>query len=263
MATITDLTPAIASVPGNAPVDPPTDNTKAIEKARKEEKDKLYPQLKALEAEVAKLTDRAAELELEVEDRDQQLTAKDTQIAAKEEQVKALQKAGAADGHSYDIAALTREITDTVKAGLSKEQGKNNKELQARLESLEQQNNSLLIDKVKAEEIAKLGGPKMVIEGMISGRTPDEVRASVKASYEVKLEILKEAGIDPESLKNSNASQGSLVPELPTAGQRNGNRRGDPESGLLKSVKGMSAEEYKQNRTKVKQELAERYPRIR
>lgn len=142
-----------------------------IEKARKEEKDKLYPQQERLKSELDEERKTRALFEKRVKELEDKIKEADDSDAKKKQTVE--QKLAEMD-------KLFRDEIATIKAQADQEK----QELSARLEKER-------LDVVKAREVAKYKGE--IIDEMVSGNSETEIAASALAAHERYKKIAKDA----------------------------------------------------------------------
>lgn len=224
--------------------------TALIEKARKEEKAKLFDKISALEKEVERLNGVVTKSEATITTLTQE---RDNAVGA----LDAIKSAKTADGATVDVKGLVEELSNASKKETKKLLDSTAKELNERIAALEAENRRLTLSKAKADIIQELGGSDEVIERMISGNTPEELRATALESKKILEETrakIRGAG----SLNTGNASQSAsesgaaTPPTIPSAGNAGAGRTAEAGDALLRSVRGMTPAEYAAHREKIK-----------
>ena len=213
------------------------DHRKQMDKARTEEKNKLYGDLTAAQT-------KATEAEKRVVD----LTA----------QLQVL-KASVKDG-GIDTAALVKEVTDASRAHAQSEIAA----LQAKISELEKKNTESDLMNFRRQKIAEAGGEDTLIPALVHGNTKEEIEASVtraKAVFEqTKAQVL--AGIAGTTTQHANgANQPPQSPPALPNGAPNGNP-GNAGGVKLESVKNMSMKDYRTHRESLLKQSAGRYPGV-
>lgn len=150
-----------------------------ISKARKEEKDKLYPKIKDLETQVSTLTEKVNSHLLTIESKDREISdlqgelqkAKDSKVESESESVKRLQSEveklqKELDGvEKVDKSALEQEIEDRIKADYD----------------------------MKVYRLEKLNDPEIrdnIIPELVMGTTKEEIDSSIEKAKERYNEIV-------------------------------------------------------------------------
>lgn len=160
-----DGNPTANQEPAPAPTTPVTNFEDLIAKARKEEKDKLYPQIEKLKADVESLTKRNNDLLLLIGD-------KDSKISDLEKTLKEAQKAPKSE--SQEVKELKMRIT----------------ELETEL-TLTKTNAEKEVQKVKLEtyKMQKMQGVELIPE-LVQGTTEAEIDASIEVAKARYTEIV-------------------------------------------------------------------------
>ncbi len=247
-------TPPAGDAPatGNLPQDPPAapaagnppanmisldEHRKQMDKARTEEKNKLYGDLTAAQQKAT--------------DAEKKVTELTSQLAVLQASVK---------GGNIDTAALVKEVTDASRSHAASEIAA----LQTQLAELRKQNEAVELTNFRQQKIAEAGGEKTLIPALVRGNTKAEIEASVteaKAVFEqTKAQVL--AGSPGTTNQNANGAPQSpqSPPPLP-----NGAPNGSPGNGEVKleSVRNMSLKDYGKHREALLQQSAGRYPGVR
>lgn len=212
-------TPTPAPTPAPAPAQPsaPTISfEQLIAQARKEEKDKLYPQITALKADKDSLT-------LKLNDALLQVGEKESKI---QELTKELEKAQKGKADPEEIKTLKEKIT-----ALETE----NSQLKGEAEKAK-------LDKFKEAEIAKVNGE--VIPELITGTTEEEITASIQVANARYKEIFEKAkGTVPATPQVPN----SPAPANPVVG----GVAFDFKTVTPEMIAGMSTQEYAKYRAQI------------
>jgi hypothetical protein len=196
------LMKVLAEEPEVPPVVPPVDPPKVVNfedlvaKARKEEKDKLYPQIEALKKSERELTEKNNALLLSIESKDQELSNVKDKLKVAEE--------GSSKSDSEAVTSLKKELKKAEKALADAVQ------LNVDAQAIE--------DKVRAEfEVklyreTKLRESKEIIEELVTGTTREEIDNSfevAKARYaSIKGEVATATFRD---IPPANVSTNSLI----------------------------------------------------
>lgn len=247
--------PDPAAAGGGAPA---TDVNVLLDKVRKDEQKKAADRIAALEAETGTLRGKLTETEK---------AAVDAEAARKKaaEDLDSITRAGAGTG-SVDLKALVTEVSTKLKKNFEQISAEERQTNETRFAALEKENKQFRLEKVKADAIREAGGTDAVIEQLITGSTPEEIRASVEESKKVRAGILAQAGVTPGSNQNSNANQtgngqnAAVVPVVPQAGSQGGvGGSASGGSGVLDKVKSMPLKDYKVNRDAILGAARDRY----
>lgn len=152
----------------------PEELTKAIEKARLEERKKLTDQITTLTTQVASLTEQIAALTAEK-------TKLDTDFGALKTAHEALKAGTKADG-GVDVE---KAIQAAVTAALSKQGPALQQEIQTLRGELEQERQlrqAAELERTRARIIEEAGGPSVLIAELVTGTTEEELKASAANS---------------------------------------------------------------------------------
>ncbi len=200
-----------------------------IEKARKEEKEKLYGELQALQAKLETSNQTVA-----------QLQAIQTKLETAEAQIAALSKARTSNGE-VDIKALLLEAQATVEGKLSKQLS----DMQAKLDAKDAEARRMRLDSLKRELIADAKG--RIIVAMVVGDTEEALRASAEESKR-----------QYEAIVASNSAPGStVVPPPPVSPNSNGGN--PPVAGIDGFKRTNDSKKFGQTREQLMAGMKERY----
>jgi hypothetical protein len=227
----------------------------AIEKARLEERKKWTDQLNQKQQEIDNLNKSNTELQKQVE-----------KIQAS---LDALKASSTTDG-KVDIDKLVDEMTAKVEKVTSKSVS----ELQKQIASLQQENETMKIEKLRVSLIQEAGGEDALIAALVRGSNEQEIRDSIqtaKAAFDRAVSKFKskkksanggeETGDD---IEDEDDEAGSVPPVVD--GNAGGSGAGGSGAGrgkdasLLKQVSNMSPEDYKKNRVAILAATLKRYP---
>jgi hypothetical protein len=238
-----------APVPAAAPAAPPAgfvsqdEHIKILEKARSDEKAKLYDKMKEQEASAKRL--------------EGELKAAEDKIQTLEGKLSAIEKAKTKDG--VDVEKLVNEVSETTRKQAEQAYSKQITELQGRLQVLEGQNRDFSLQQTRQAVIAEMGGEKALIVEMVAGTTEEEIRASAqraKATFDRIRQNAIPAG-NPGTPPNTNGHVPPGSPALPPATPPGGGA-GTPDAELNK-VRTMSPTEYAKHREEVLRRTNARY----
>ena len=135
-----------------------------INKARKEEKEKLYKEINKLKAQLDEKVGRINELLLVIGEKDETIKAKEKELAQKE---KDSQKTD-----SEEVKALKLKLT----------------ELENALAQKDSEITTIKLDSYKATKMAQAGGE--LIPELVTGNTPEEIDMAIEKSKAKYLEIV-------------------------------------------------------------------------
>lgn len=217
----------------------------AIEKAREEEKAKVFDKLNsAVEAQ------RSVEASLQNANKEKE--ALEAKVTKAEDSFNTL-KASLGKDNKVDIAALINEATDKVtkkyEAMFTEERTKTSTELA----NLSKQNTKLSIERYRDKRVAEEGGETALILALVSGETKEEVDSSIDLS---KTEFKK---LQARFGGNSNGSTDGKVTVPPPV---NSNATVPPPGGSTTlSVKTMDTKAYANRRSELMADLNKRFAR--
>jgi hypothetical protein len=230
----------------------------AIEKARSEEKSKLFDKISALEADVRRLGGASEAKDSEIK----KLADANREFA---NTIQALTKATSTDGKTDTLKAIeevTKQLKTQFEASLVSAVSAKEKETNERLAQLEKQNNQFSLERARTQIISELGGPDAVIDAMITGNTAEEIRTSALKSAEIRKQVLASAGVTVTTNTGQNqpgAQNGGGAPPPPAlnpGGNPGGvGRQGAPTA--LQNVRRLTPKEYAANRGNIHSALVE------
>ena len=157
-----------------------------VSKARKEEKDKLYPQISSLKEEVSNLTEKSNKHLLALEGKDKEIQEVKKQLEEAKSNV------GKSDNEK--ITSLTKEIE---KLGKELEKAKSAK---INLEEIENKIKSEYEVKLHREVKLREAGEEIIPE-LVSGTTKEEIDASIEISKKRYKEIVGKSVL-PKGVKD-------------------------------------------------------------
>lgn len=229
--------PAVVPVVVPPVIPPDYVHTSIVEKARKEEKDKLYPQIEALTGDKTNLTSTVTTLQAEVATLKGQIEAfgkvkngaNEVNIPELIANVAALAKKEAAAVYEQQLAAINTEVT-TVKT----------------------QHRKLTLEQYTAKKIAEAGGESVLVSQLINGNSEAEIDASIAQSKAAYDKIKQQLGAAPTT-QQQNAPGTSAPPVIPSGTIPAGGGTGTPE------VKNLSIKEYGAQRAQLKAKMTQRY----
>lgn len=247
--------PADAPVDGNlpvpetnlpAPTGPAPEVIAAIERARREEKTKLYADIEGLNARLASLEKDNVALRAE----NARLT---TVSKALESSVK--------DGQ-INVPKLVEELTERVTATVASSETARITKLQQELADVTTRLRTKEMTELREKLIRDAGGENVLIPELVRGNTEEELRASVAESKDIFTRNIARfaphtpapqnpAGPQPQPTAPSPVP--TLPPALPTAPSDNATPSASPTR--------VSPAEWRSRRTTALAEAATRYPR--
>lgn len=216
-----------------------------IEKARMEEKEKLYPQLeRALNdaAEKAKKLDELAKAQQEYAETTKKLT----------EELQAL-KAGVKTDGQLDIEAMVANVAQSTAAELKKGYDEQISKLSVALEEQKRLAEQRDLALFKEEAIRKAGGESEIIPELVTGNSREEILAKVESAKAIRQRIRAEAlkqiqetgGGTGQLTLNTNTPSAATTVTLPTSGSSTGV---SSDEKLLLAAASMTPAEYAKNR---------------
>jgi hypothetical protein len=231
------------------------ERNQAIEKARGEEKAKLYPQIQAL-------TEEKEALKAKVAQHAENVTKLTEQLASLKGKFEALEKAKGANGE-IDIKALITEVTTRVQ---QETEAKYKPELDAvrgDIGAMRAENRKLTLEQYKAKRIGEVGAENLIVQ-LVTGTNEAEIDAAIESSKTI-FESTKSRITGGQAPIQNPPGQGqgrTAPPVVPTAtgaqpagggGAPGTNGQGVPE------VRNMSRQEWAAKRGQLKEEFAQRY----
>lgn len=153
-----------------------------IAKARTDEKNKLYPEIEKLKAEVAKNVERINALLISVAEKDELLKQKDKELAEKDAKYTALEKEGA-NGMDKELKALQEQLAQ-LQADLAK---KDDEIVQVKAKAE--------VDSYKATKLKDLDED---FHDLVVGNTKEEIDASYAKAKEKFEKIASKYGQTPQ-----------------------------------------------------------------
>lgn len=144
------------------------DHTAALEKVRKDEKDKLYADLQAARSQVETLTQKVTALEGE-----------NTNLKTTVESTKA---SVSADGKTIDVAKLVSEVSERAAKSVAQNAQIQIEQLTSKLTEVQGQLNATKVKELRERLIAEAGGPDAIIPELVKGNTEEELKASIAES---------------------------------------------------------------------------------
>jgi hypothetical protein len=143
---------------------PTIDFEELIAKARKEEKEKLYPEINKLKTQAEEKTKRVNELLLAIVEKDEALKQKDSEIAQL--------KKGSGQGDSEEVKALKIKVAELENIVAQKDGEVTKTKLEA----------------FKTVKVAEAGG--QLIPELVMGNSEEEILASIEKSKQRYVEIV-------------------------------------------------------------------------
>ena len=165
--------------PATPPAQPSINFETLIANARKEEKDKLYPEITKLKADVEKLVQKNNEYLLTI-------GQKDTEIAEIKKQVKALEKKLEGTPDSEEVKSLKSQVAT----------------LQAEKEQLVKEKDSVKLESYKTQKIAEAKGE--IIPELVFGTTQEDIDKSFDVAVAKYKEIISKIQTPNTPPPNSN-----------------------------------------------------------
>lgn len=187
-------TPAEPTGQTTAQTQPSIDFESLIAKARKEEKEKLYPEIAKLKEEAEKKVARVNELLLAIGQKDEIISQKDKEI-------KEL-KSGSKKTESQEVQELKIQIAD----------------LENKLAEKDGEISTIKITSYKERKIAEAGGE--IIPELVSGMSEEEIDLAIEKAKERYKEIVSKVAPQKQTVANSN----SIPPANPNTQNFNNNQ---------------------------------------
>lgn len=217
------------------------DLTAAIEAARKEEKDKLYADLKTRQ-------EKEVELRAQAEAAQKKLADGTTELQTLRDQLDTIRKSTASG--QVDVEKLVAEVA----AKATKASAKKFEEMEARHLALEKDNLQLRLDRFKEKAVKEAGGEEAIISALVGGNSEDEIRQSVQRARQAYVDT--ETRIKEQLAAKAGAGgNGTVLPSLPNGAGNAGNGDGSA-AAKLAGVRQMSPADYAKNRTKFLEQAA-------
>lgn len=166
--------PAAATSNANPPIDGGitlADHNAALDKVRREEKEKLYGDLQAARKQVETLS--ASVQKLESEKANLQTIVDSTKASV------------TADGKSVDVAKLIAEVSERAAKAVADNAKVQITQLTSQLNDLQGQLAQTRLKETRERLIAEAGGQDAIIPELVKGNTEEELRASIAASKEI------------------------------------------------------------------------------
>lgn len=147
------------------------DHTAALEKVRKDEKDKLYSDLQAARSQVDDLAKKVTALEGE------NATLKTT--------VESTKASVSADGKTIDVAKLVAEVSERAAKSVAQNAQVQIEQLTSKLTEVQGQLNATKVKELRERLISEAGGPDAIIPELVKGNTEEELKASIAESKSI------------------------------------------------------------------------------
>lgn len=195
--------------------EPVIDIQAAVEKARKEERDKLYPQIEKLKADLAEKVKTSNDSYITISDLQKSLKAKDKELETLNSKIEKAKEDGKLES-SQELEALKKELED-YKAKLAKSE----KDFSDYKEA----------EEVKSYRLDKIKDIEEEFKNLVKGASKEEIDASYEQVKTLQDTVKEKYG------KKSTLPTPKTKPTVPKkAGE------------LLERLKSMSFDEYKQAR---------------
>lgn len=208
----------------------------AVEKARTEEKQKLYGEIETLKGKV-KTAEEAT-------------VARDTTILGLTAKVQAFEASKTADGSAVDITKLVTEVSERTRKVVEAEYEPKLNEVRTTAETTSRELRTLTLSQYRANKVAEAGGEDKLVMALVTGSTEAEVDASItRAAAEYTRIATKVAPGTPPA---------KTPPVVPPAIPAGGGSGGLPKAGI-ETVASMSIRDYGVNREDLKRQSAVRY----
>jgi hypothetical protein len=221
-----------------------------IEKARQEEKTKLYERITDLETENKGLKEGVSQ--------------KDSQLESLKLEVEVLKKSIKTEG-SLDIQKLMEEVSTRAAEALKKQYDEALKKQTERIKALEKTNREFELGQLKTRLIQEAGGENAMVVALVNGDSEEALHASIDRAKQEYQKIVASVtaniggNIQPGSTSNlpGNIPGASVPPNLPAAGGQAG-AVGGPQN-LLTNIRELSVNDYAKRREQVLAALKGRY----
>ena len=168
-----------STIPPATPAQPSIDFESLISKARKEEKEKLYPEITKLKEELDKKVTRINELLLAIGEKDEIISQKDKELKEA--------KADSKKSESQEVKELNLKITG----------------LENKLAEKEGEISNIKLDSYKASKMAEAKGE--IIPELVTGSSEEEIDLAVERAKERYKEIVSKIAVPPAKTQNSNS----------------------------------------------------------
>jgi len=226
----------------------------AIQKAREEERAKLYDRINSLEEQATK---DAESIEAQKKMADE--SAKKVESLSSElETVKNNTKGG-----KVDVQAVIEETTKRISSEYEKMLSEERKNTSERMSQLEKQNNQLSIERYRDQRITQEGGENALIVAMVNGGTKEEIDNSIQAAKQEFAKLQERFGKQGDAANShGNSPQGQMPPVTPPPVPKGGN---PPQGGAdaldstLKSVRGLTPQQYAKQRADIRAAASKRF----
>jgi len=246
--------PQIGVIPdGTPPVsgNPPAGHTaeqlhQAAEKARMEERTKLRVEIEAARAEASTAKDKVKELE--------------TVLAETKMKLQAFESAKSENG--VDVVKAVDSALSSLRLGFEKEFSTKLEDLQSKLTAEQSRREALEVSSLRSRLIDQNGGAASMIPELVTGRTEEEILASIEASKAILARHVKNGSGPAASSQPNNGSpsapaangQPLIFPAVPSPAPGAGNG-----GGSTTPVKRLSPEEFRANRENLRRTALARY----
>lgn len=225
----------VTNPPASTPLQPSpnasAESAELIERIRQEEKAKLYGELQDLRSRLDAAINETSSKEKEYKGQLEELNR----------QLSLLQKAASGN---LDPIALAREVADDTRKILVQEHSKEVRELQARLERLEQEREQARLESIRQKLISDANG--RIIPAMVRGNNEAELKASAEAAMQEYERIVK---------AHSTPTPAAPAAVVPSAGPGTGTGEGIP----IVQTGRTDPKVYSANRQKVLAEIRARH----
>lgn len=229
------------------------EHTAALEKVRKEEKDKIYADLQAARSQVESLTKKVTTLEGE--------------NASLKTTVDSTKASVSADGKTIDVAKLVAEVSERAAKSVAKDAQVQIEQLTSRLAEVQGQLNATKIKEIRERLIAEAGGPDAIIPELVKGNTEEELKASITESKNILDRQKARFGVTTPAPAPSATTTPSVAPVAPADVPPVNPAPIDTGSSTLRPVVGptngerIPPQQWKEVRNQRLAEAAGRYPR--
>ncbi len=246
-----DPAPAAGAAGGGAPETfTLAERNSFAEAARKQEKDKLYPEMEALRGKVTELNGVITALTADK-------TALTGQVTTLQGQIEAFGKVNV-KGQELDVAALIAEVTEKASKATAAAYEPRLAALDTEVSTVKKHNRKMTLEQYTASKIREAGGENALILQMVRGETEAEIDAAIEVSKATFEQVRTKVGGTAPTIPNPNEARVAAPPVLPN-GQPAAPGGGGAGGAGVPNVREMSLKDYVTNRQSIKQKAAQRY----
>ena len=225
----------------------------SIQKAREEERTKLYDKINSLEEDVK---NKDKELS-DANEKEKEASKKVDSLQSEIETIKNNMKNGDVDVQSV-IDETSKRISNEYEKKLEEER----KKTSDRMSQLEQQNNKLSLERYRDKRVSEEGGENALITAMVTGNTQDEIDQSIETAKNEFKKLQERFSSSRNDASDNAANNGggapSSPPSIPNGGTPSDGGANQIES-TLKGVRNMTTKEYAQKRAEIRSAATKRF----